>query len=44
VLYNIRTKKIVRSHNMIFNKNLALKDLPNPAYNLNITSINQYKV
>ncbi|KAJ5472442.1 hypothetical protein N7530_006443 [Penicillium desertorum] len=43
VLYNIRTKKIVRSRNMIFNKNLALKDLPNPAYNLNITSINQYK-
>jgi hypothetical protein len=39
VLYNIRTKKIIRSCNVIFNKNPALKDLPNPAYNLNIASI-----
>jgi hypothetical protein len=43
VLYNIRTKKIVRFCNMIFNKNLALKDLPNLAYDLNIVGI-EYKV
>ncbi|KAJ5478557.1 hypothetical protein N7530_004066 [Penicillium desertorum] len=41
VLYNVRTKKIVRSRNVIFNENLALKDLPNPAYDLNITGIDQ---
>ncbi|KAJ5462263.1 hypothetical protein N7530_010468 [Penicillium desertorum] len=39
MLYNVRTKKIVRSRNVIFNENPAPKDLPDPAYDLNITGI-----
>ncbi|KAJ5124616.1 Reverse transcriptase RNA-dependent DNA polymerase [Penicillium bovifimosum] len=39
VLYNIRTKKIVRSRHVIFNENPAPKDLPDPAYDLNIADM-----
>ncbi|KAJ6178510.1 hypothetical protein N7519_008971 [Penicillium mononematosum] len=40
VLYNVRTKKIARSRNVIFNKNPAPKDLPDPTYDLNIAGLN----
>ncbi|QQK44893.1 Retrovirus-related Pol polyprotein from transposon TNT 1-94 [Penicillium digitatum] len=37
VLYNVRTKKIERSRNVIFNENPTPATLPDPAYDLNIT-------
>ncbi|KGO62116.1 hypothetical protein PEX2_013290 [Penicillium expansum] len=41
MVYNVRTKKIKRSRNVIFNENPSPASLPDPAYNLNITGINQ---
>ncbi|KAG0154950.1 hypothetical protein PDIDSM_523 [Penicillium digitatum] len=41
VVYNVRTKKIERSRNVIFNENPSPASLPDPAYDLNITGMNQ---
>ncbi|KAG0153439.1 hypothetical protein PDIDSM_5292 [Penicillium digitatum] len=41
VVYNVRTKKIERSRNVIFNENPSPANLPDPAYDLNITGMNQ---
>ncbi|KAG0156199.1 hypothetical protein PDIDSM_3376 [Penicillium digitatum] len=41
VVYNVRTKKIERSQNVIFNENPSPASLPDPAYDLNITGMNQ---
>ncbi|KAG0152747.1 hypothetical protein PDIDSM_2552 [Penicillium digitatum] len=41
VVYNVRSKKIERSRNVIFNENPSPASLPDSVYDLNITGMNQ---